>query len=213
MNVLCLIGDLVDSRTAGDRAALQRRLEGALAGVNRASAAHLLSPATVTLGDEYQAVYGDAGSLFADLWSVMRQVHPHRIRFSLGLGGLDTPVNRRQAIGMDGPAFHRARAAMEGPFKRSGRLFVVTGPGDGLEGGAPAWINAALALISSDIQGWQPTRHLVFERHLRGADAKEIAAEAGISPAAVYKNIRAGGLDAMRDLLAEIAAWMDGQLR
>ena len=211
MNVLCLIGDLVDSRTAGDRAALQGRLEGALAAVNTGSAAHLLSPATVTLGDEYQAVYKDAGSLFADLWSVLRRVHPQRIRFSLGLGSLDTPVNRRQAIGMDGPAFHAAREAMEGPFKRSGRLFVLSSRIPGA--GEPAWINAALALISSDIQSWQPTRHLVFERHLRGVDAKEIAAEAGISPAAVYKNIRAGGLDAMRDLLAEIAAWMDGRLR
>ena len=207
MNVICLIGDLVGSRTARDRPALQHRLQQALDQVNKRSAPHLLSPGTITLGDEYQAVYKDAGTLFVDLWSVLRQMHPQRIRFSIGIGALDTPVNPERAIGMDGPAFHVARKHMEGPLKRSGLVFHVARA----EGPTPAWINASLALMSSQIGSWKPVRHLIFERHLQRLEVKQIAAEARITPAAVYKNIRSGGLDAMRDLLGEIAAWVDGQ--
>ena len=208
MNVICLIGDIVGSRTASDRPALQRRLKQALERANRGSASHLLSPGTITLGDEYQAVYKDAGALFVDLWSVLRQMHPQRIRFSIGIGALDTPLNRKQAIGMDGPAFHIARKNMEGPLKRSGLVFHVARA----EGSTPGWINTSLALMSSQIGSWKPVRHLIFERHLQRTDVKRIAVEAHITTTAVYKNIRSGGLDAMRDLVGEIAAWMDEQV-
>lgn len=46
-----------------------------------------------------------------------------RFRVGVGLGGIETAI-RPQAIGMDGPAFHRARRALD-ECRKSGRRFTI----------------------------------------------------------------------------------------
>jgi len=209
MKVICVIGDLVNSRNILDRQGLQKKLDQALASINRTSRGHLISPCTITLGDEYQAVYQDADTLFRDFWTVLERLSPERIRFSVGLGSLTTAVNSEQAIGMDGPAFHVAREAMQSTFKRSGELFRISQA----EGTVAPWIEPALALLSHETLQWRPNRLLVFQRLLSGLDPKAIAQEAGITPTAVYKNIQSGALDAMRDLLGEMTRWINQEVK
>ncbi len=200
MKVICVIGDLIGSRNSPDRTGLQDRLNQALATINETSRTHLLSPCTITLGDEYQAVYRDAETLFQDAWLVLERVYPEKVRFSLGVGTLTTPVNPDQAIGMDGPGFHVARAAMESPFKRSGSLFRLSHADRPVD----PWIGPALDLLSHETHRWKRHRFMVFQRLLTGADPKRIAQEANISATAVYKNIQTGALEAMRDLFGAV---------
>ena len=54
MNCLALIGDVCDSRNVADRAGLQKSLLGVLARLNKSHAGSLLSPFTLTLGDEFR---------------------------------------------------------------------------------------------------------------------------------------------------------------
>jgi hypothetical protein len=169
----------------------------------------LLSPCTITLGDEYQAVYRDADTLFQDAWLVLEKVYPEKVRFSLGLGTLTTPVNPEQAIGMDGPAFHAAREAMQPAFKRSGDLFRLSQA----DGPVAPWIGPALTLVSHEAYHWKQHRFTVFQRFLSGADPKTIAQEADITTTAVYKNIQSGALVAMRDLLHEMTRWINQQVQ
>ncbi len=209
MKVICVIGDLIGSRKIADRAGLQKKLDLALGAINRASRPHLLSPCTITLGDEYQAVYRDADTLFQDAWLVLEKVYPEKVRFSLGLGTLTTPVNPDRAIGMDGPAFHVAREAMQPAFKRSGGLFRLSQA----DGPVEPWIGPALALLSHEAHHWKQHRFMVFQRFLSGADPKTIAQEADITTTAVYKNIQSGALDAMRDLLNEMTRWINQEVQ
>lgn len=208
MTLICVIGDLVGSRRVEDRMGLQDRLRMTLDSINGTRKEHLLSPCTITLGDEYQAVYGDADSLFLDFFTVLRDLYPEKVRFSVGIGSLQTELNPRLAIGMDGPAFHVAREAMKSPFRRSGCLFHIGQAG--LD--PPPWIGTALSLVSHEVKAWKPNRFLVFQRLLAGVDVKVIAEEARISTTAVYKNIQSGGLEAIRHLLAEIAQWVNQQV-
>ncbi|MBM3789382.1 MAG: hypothetical protein FJW35_03420, partial [Acidobacteria bacterium] len=152
MEVLCVIGDVVGSRHIGDRQEFQRRLQSAMNQVNR-RARHLLSPYTLTLGDEFQSLYDGAESLFRDLVNVQEKTFPERIRFSIGVGSLTTPVNRRRAIGMDGPAFHASREGI-GIMKNSTALFRVSGAGES----GQSWINPALELISHETRNWKQSR-------------------------------------------------------
>jgi hypothetical protein len=167
MKYLVLIGDIVASRELPARAQFQRRLKGVLQTLNGRRKT-LVSPYTLTLGDEFQAVYRDAETVFADAFAVLAEIAPVQARFALAVGEIVTPINPAQAIGMDGPAFHRARSRLE-QLKADRRLL-------GVEGGARAWTlpAAALAVLSGQMEGWRANRFGLFARILAGEPAGEL---------------------------------------
>ncbi len=196
--VITVIGDLRASRQVKNRRNLQERLHRTLEGVNREHP-HLLSPFTITLGDEFQAVYGRADRLFRDLWYIRAGIFPHQVRFAVGIGRLETPINPRQAIGMDGPAFHHARTAME-QLKRSEDFLILAGEQiPYLE-----LANQSLRLVSHLSRQWSENRLQIFLWYLDELPVREMAARMGISVVAVYKNINAGALEVLRALQREI---------
>lgn len=189
MQAIAIIGDIVASKEIAQRGAFQRKLGKVLAQTS-AQARQLASPYTITLGDEFQAVYRKADRLFADVVGIMAEIHPVRARFAFGVGALTTRINPAQALGMDGPAFHEARAALTA-LKSDRRLLRI--------GGQPpdiwALANHLLNFLSHQVEGWSRNRLLVTAGLLRSRPVKEIEADLQISRVAVYKNIRAAALD------------------
>lgn len=201
--VLAVIGDVVASRKIAARAEFDARLRAALERLNDGRAG-LLSPYTVTIGDEIQAVFARAGGVFHDALEVLAAIHPQGMRFAFGLGALSTPLNRERAIGMDGPAFHLARAGIE-RLKRSGERFTVAG--EGLN--APGLARAGLALASAHMRRWNATRLGALCGLGRGEAVKDTAARLGVSEQAIYKTIEAGDLEAVARLFGEVEALLD----
>lgn len=199
MKLIALIADIVQSREIKDRNKFQEHLEHELAVVNRESK-YLASPYTLTLGDEFQAVYNKADQLFTDIWRIRMGLYPQKVRFALGVGTLTTPVNPKRAIGMDGPAFHYARTAIL-ELKKTFHLIKIEGEG------IPYLnlVNNSLYLISQSSTGWSLNRIQVLSRLQQGWSPKKIANDLGISTVAVYKNIKAGSLDVIIKLQEEVS--------
>ncbi len=207
MRVIAIIGDIVGSRELARRDAWQRRLAAVLAARNRAGRG-LASPYTITLGDEFQAVYRQSGSLWLDLVEILVALHPVPVRFALGVGPLATRVNPKQALGMDGPAFHQARAALTAMKAGPGRIRLA--------GATPAeWAlaNHALALVSHRLAGWSRNRLQVLSGMLRGRPVRELERELRISRVAIYKNINAAALDEVAAICQELGRQLDAALR
>lgn len=206
MKYLVVIGDVVASRHLPVRAQFQRRMKQALQVLNGRRKA-LASPYTLTLGDEFQAVYRDAGTAFADVFSLLAELAPVPARFALAVGEIVTPINPTQAIGMDGPAFHRARALLDS-LKAKRRLLGVTR-------GADDWrlAGSALAVLSGQIEGWRPNRLKLFARLLAGESTADLAKRTGITTRAVNKNIYAADLDEWKRILDEITRLLNEELK
>jgi hypothetical protein len=207
MKLIVIIGDVVDSRNLPDRQKFQSRLRQQLAATSR-RASDLASPYTITLGDEFQAVYRKAGSVFADLVGIMAEAHPAQIRVSIGVGGLTTSVNPKQALGMDGPAFYAARETLSRMKKLPGLVRI--------SGEAPAgWdlANRGLNLVTRQVRGWDKNRLVVLAALLRGDAVPKIASALGISKVAVYKNINAAALDDVVGLCHELTGALNAALR
>jgi len=206
MQVIAVIGDIVASRNLPQRAVFQRRLKKVL-DQTTGGARHLASPYTITLGDEFQAVYRKADGLFADVFRIMAEIHPVRTRIAIGVGDLSTRINPQQALGMDGPAFHLARAALT-ELKENKRLLRIKGAGE-------EWRLAChlLNLLSHQVAGWSRNRLLVLEGLLRLQPVKEIEAGLQISRVAVYKNIRAAALDEVVGICHELERALNQVLR
>lgn len=198
MTPLVLIGDLVASRRSSLRQQLQEQLKGALDDLNR-DRSGLISPYTLTLGDEFQVVYERADRLFADCLSIAAAVHPVRMRFAISLGDISTELNPEQALGMDGPAFYQARDGIDA-LKRSGELFTLAGLNDTDQ----ALAAGGLGLFSHQLSKWQANRLRILSHLLQGWRVERIAKQLDISEQAVYKNINSGGLHAVIRLLTAL---------
>lgn len=207
MQTIALIADVVASKQLARRETFQRRLGATLAEVS-AEATALASPFTITLGDEFQALYRGAASVLGDVTTIWAEIHPVRARFALGVGELSTRINAQQALGMDGPAFHAARGALEA-MKKDGGLLRIAGERE------EDWalVNRALNLLSHEVEGWSRNRLLVLAGLLRGRSVREIERGLKISQVAVYKNIRAAALDEVVGLCQEITRSLEQALR
>lgn len=185
---LVIIGDMVDSRAIEDRAAVQARLNTELGRAN-ADPAGIASPYTITLGDEFQAVLTAAPRAFRDAVALQAALHPVQVRFSLALGPLVTAINPRQALGMDGPAFHAARDGID-TLKQDGGRYRISG----LDPDVEALANAALRLVARAMDRWQSRRFAILRALQADTPVARIATDLGISEQAVYKNVSSGHL-------------------
>lgn len=200
MYYLALIGDITNSRHYQNRGDIQRALAAAIKQLNKQYKKHLRSPFTITLGDEFQALLSDARPLWPAIIAIEQQFFPIQFRFGIGVGEISTDINPKEAIGMDGPAFHHARAAIEHikANKRASGYKIIGTDNDYLA-------DRILWMIAKEKEKWKPNRLTIFQQYLAEEEVKNIANELGLSKVAVYKNIDEGNLEPIRDILNNLA--------
>ena len=108
-----VIADMVGSRKldANDRQETQRALKKTLNGWNRSDRKSILSNFTITTGDEFQGLLKNPDCLLAMIRSLETDIPDIQFRFGIGFGELFTDL-AQTAVGMDGPVWHHARAAI-----------------------------------------------------------------------------------------------------
>jgi len=113
---LVLTGDVVRSRQVDDREALRQTLLSVLDAVNGDEAEAILVPLSITAGDEFQGVFRVDGRIVKVVDRLERGLFPVRVRVGIGIGPIHTAFTARSQE-MDGPAFVRAREALEATRK------------------------------------------------------------------------------------------------
>ncbi|YAL84288.1 SatD family protein [Dermacoccaceae bacterium W4C1] len=206
-----VIGDLVGSRAATDRAQLHASYRAALTEV--AEQVPHLDPPRILSGDEFQARYATVGdALHAALLIRLRLAPETDIRFGVGWGTV-TVLDPTAHI-EDGPGWWAARAAIEQTEQLQSRAATATirtsyrraaelDPGideDQPErptqaGPAAGAVNAAL-WCRDHLLGSLDERSIRTVRALMDGTAQNaIATQEGISASAVSQRVRAGGLE------------------
>jgi len=184
MKVLAIIADIIDSKDISDRREFQKRLDTCLEEIN-GSARTILSPYTITLGDEFQAVCRDGSEVADHLLYILVKLHPVRVRFSISFDTLHTDINKDRAIGMDGPVFHAAREGMN-ELKKTGYSIVQV---SGSPGNRSEILNTGMRLAFSVMSDWkEDTLRMFYDLYL-GKKVKEILNDYDLSQRGVYKLI------------------------
>ena len=184
MNVVALISDIIESKEIEDRRAFQEELVGCLGEINRRSGT-VLSPYTVTLGDEFQAVYKDGTEALDHILYILVKLFPVRFRFSISFGGISTEINEERAIGMDGPVFHDAREGMN-RLKKIGYSIIRVGSA---RDSSLDMLNAGLGLAMGVMADWKGDTLRIFYDLFQGKAVKEIVPQYTLSQRGVYKLI------------------------
>jgi hypothetical protein len=161
--MIAIIGDIIKSKSIGDRQKSQQELQMVLQGINKRNKELLASRFTITLGDEFQGVFKESIKLLRILDEITFSLQPIRIRFGIGVGTLTTELDPDSSIGADGPAYWKAREAIEFVHKNNdyGRANIhleVEDPDCSVE-----LINEILKLTALQVSGWRDSQIEVYK--------------------------------------------------
>lgn len=183
--VYAVIGDLVRSRQSGPRAWVYASLQSALDATTE-----LVQPVDrleTTVGDEFQGVYATLGE--AALAALLVRLHlpaPMDARFGIGLGTREIINANRTPMFQDGPAWWRARAAINnaGLSQRYAERTLFD-PGEESPAESADRINAFLLMRDAIVTRLDARARRMLLRVIAGASPREISVEEGISASAV----------------------------
>ncbi|WP_435099478.1 SatD family protein [Halorubrum sp. N11] len=191
---VALIGDIRGSRKLDNRNEAQEEFKQVVDSLNEhVPDGSIASRFTVTTGDEFQVLLTDATDAVTAAVAASDRFHPARLRFGIGLGELDTEVNPDQAIGMDGPCFHRARKAIDAAATDEAWLRV-----DGWSNALDSHVNAMADLVQCVREDWT-ARQAEFALALtEAATQKRVAERYGVSKSTVSESLSAGHVRKVR---------------
>lgn len=191
---VALIGDIRGSRTLDDRKEAQTEFKNVVGALNAQIPDHAIaSEFTVTTGDEFQGLLTSATAAVDAAVSASDQFHPARLRFGIGRGGLDTEVNPDQAIGMDGPCFHRAREAIDSA-KNDGVWIRVGGWSKELT----SHVNSMFDLVRCVREDWTDRQAQFALALTEQGTQKDVANHYDVSKSTVSESLSAGHVKTVR---------------
>lgn len=191
---VALIGDIRGSRELEDRNEAQMEFKQVVDSLNHdIPTDSIASRFTVTTGDEFQVLLRNAFDAVEAAVLASDRFHPARLRFGIGRGELDTAVNPNQAIGMDGPCFHRAREAVK--LAREDEAWLrVSGWSKDLD----RHVNSMFDVVQCLREDWTD-RQAQFAKALKQEGTqKEVADRYGVSKSTVSESLSAGHVHEVR---------------
>ncbi len=206
-----LIGDLIDSREAKSRIALQRALQRVLGHVNEFF--DPVQPLEPTVGDEFQGAFREPlsaarASLLVRL-ELLKEAEVDA-RFGLGWGEVTVFVTRTP-LSQDGPGWWSARDAIEEVDELSRgartdfvRTYLKSSRIRDLPRGEVGAFNSFFLCRDALVAQMKPRSRRLLLGLLLGKSQGELAAEERISQPAVSQNLTASGAWAIEMAEAEL---------
>ena len=184
-----IIADIKDSRRLKDkeRYEWQLFLKSAVVQINETFAGIIEAPFTITKGDEFQGVLQNLSTVNNILLQFERLVYPLTLRFGVGYGPIQK-MGSNIPIEMDGPAFHRANAALTYAKKKKLTIRMDTKDRE-----FDQWVNTLYRLVFSIKSRWSKTTFKRYWMYKELGTYKRVAAKENVSPQAVWDSIHHSG--------------------
>lgn len=202
---LALIGDIIDSRHLNDRESVQKKLEAVLDQINIHYSDSIKAKFLITIGDEFQGLLLPTSEAYMITITILEQMHPVKIRFGLGYGGISTSL-KETAIGMDGTAFYAARQALEQLKNSKEAAIRLSGPTLAETNLRAA--NAMLSSLSVIRQFWAENFKTVLPLLRQGLTQQEVANATDITQSAVSWMLHRAKWRDVQAIEKEFIAWL-----
>jgi hypothetical protein len=168
------MADVIDSRNQHS-AKLMKQFKELVNEINAEHETSLLSPLTITLGDEFQGV----ASSFKDLIRIVLKIEERiiqkelnfKLRHVLYFGEIKTPLNKESSHAMLGEGLTSARSALEDLKKsRNNRFFIEIH--DKLKSKI---FNDILFVLQFLVDDWKKTDYALISEFIEHEDYKKVA--------------------------------------
>ncbi len=189
-----LMADVIKSRRANAHT-LIADLKKLVSLMNQKWVEALLSPLTITLGDEFQGVIRDMKSAIQMITDMEEMVVMHglqiKLRYVLNNGIIDTPLNAERAYEMLGPGLTEAREKLEVMKSNRNRFFVMNA-GHAMQN---QMVNDLLHIYGKYIDDWSAKDLYFVAAFLSYKDYKRVAEVTGINVASAWKRKNSLNID------------------
>ena len=195
--------DIVKSRSTGDKASLNKKFNQVVKEQNHNYKKQLLSPLTITLGDEFQGLVSSVINAFqlANTIKLKLLMQGIRTRFVIGEIFLDTKLNKNIAWNMMGTGLSEARELLNDKTDKNEYRFSLFNKTD-----YNILLNAvgrSLTIIERDwsLKQTELISSMIMDSELT---AKKISMKAKVGVSSVYAVLEAGNYATYRDQLMAI---------
>lgn len=197
MVYLAVIGDIKDSRKIRDRYEVQKELTSILVNVNKRYKDTIESKFIITLGDEFQGLLKDPSKLLEILLFIKSNIFPVKLRFAIGIGEITTDIDPNKSIGSDGPAYYKAREAMDllkdkensTNFNGTNTHLIIGEDNNQVEA-----INTIFSLLSYIEESWTSKQvENIIDVHFNRLNQMDIAKNRGLNQSTISRSLIASG--------------------
>ncbi len=191
-----VIGDIIRSRNIQDRSGAQNRLKQILEHINNKFDKLIASDFMITLGDEFQGLLENPDSVIDIIECIKMKMSPVSIRFGIGIGDINTAIQRNMPFGTDGPAYHRARKMIdelknaEKSKARSDADVKIQSEKSSVD----RLVNVSLALCSFIEKKWTRKQREAISDYLSFGDSQtQTANRLGVSQSTIQRSLSSSG--------------------
>ncbi len=200
---LAVIVNISCSRDIENRHAFLKQLHVLMDRLNQRWAPFILSPFSVTLGDEFQALLKQADPLFHMFEEIEQSLAPRHIVMGVGVGRLETELFPHTSIGMDGPCLRLARQQVEEAKKHPPRLRLA------IESLDTRQVNYHLLLQAILVNRQTRNQKRIIQLYEQYGKQQPVAESLGISQAAVSQSLKAAHHQELKESQESIVAFIN----
>jgi hypothetical protein len=206
---VAIIGDMKESKKIENRNEVQKKLKQVLEEINEKYDNDISSKFIITLGDEFQGLLCSGANTMHIITEIERKMFPIKIRFGVGVGTITTDVHKEMSIGADGPAYYKARSAID--FLKENEKKKQTNTADirfevqSENQATTIMINTILSLLTVIKDSWSHRQREIIWDMLEHQDSQvDVAKRLKIQQPAVQKSLSKGKYYAYKDALDTI---------
>ena len=194
---IALIGDIKSSKEIEERKKVQDKLKSTLDKINQDYKDDISSKFIITLGDEFQGLLKTGKNVIRIVEQIQLNMHPIAIRFGIGIGAVTTDINYDMSIGADGPAYYKAREAIEylkgNELKNKTYVSDIRLEVDEDTNEIADMINTILSLLTVLKENWTDRQREIILDFIKNQDSqKKTAKRLGIVQSTVQRGLKSG---------------------
>jgi hypothetical protein len=195
---IIVMADVIGSSKRNGKA-LMNALKAGVIYVNKKDGQHILSPMTITLGDEFQGVVKNPHAalqiiLDMEMYLISLKI-PFKLRYVVYEGDIQTKVNKDRAYEMLGPGLTAAREQLNDLKSSKSRFIVYLKDKELTEK-----LNLMLVVLQGIIDQWTPSQQRVVTTFLELGDYRKVAERLNRDSTAIWRRKRSLMIDEFNSL-------------
>jgi hypothetical protein len=167
-----IMADIISSRDIKKEEDFMGQFKALTNLANQAFKEKIVSPLTITLGDEFQGIVDSAPTLFELVFFLEEQSieagYSFQLRYSMVYGAIETEINPKIAYEMYGPGLTKAREALKRIKETKENYYVaLNGPND-------TQLHLCMKLYESIKSEWKTAEYTIIAAFLKHNDYKDL---------------------------------------
>jgi hypothetical protein len=169
-----LMADMLNSRKRNSNQLISE-FKHLIAAINKKWKKQILSPLTITLGDEFQGLIDtpeNAIKIIFDLEEeIIKNTYDIKLRYVLNEGEIETAINNKIAYGMLGKGLTEARENLTKLKSTKHRFKIITEPNKQYLN----IINDLFIIYENYVDNWKPNEYFIVKEFILNKSYQEVA--------------------------------------